>query len=557
MRWLALLSICLFFSACSFFEKSDDTDIVEGLPTFKYLSDSLNAAGVKSVKWAVDGGEIVYSQPSSINWTLELEPIRKNNVNHLRYRANYKVLDTIVGSERRISFKAKSLDQEVQNMEVRTINGRLVYYLIEKVRTNVFSNALMRFEFTPTHYSLELNQSIEWIFESQQFVYGTILPQGELWRGEFSMSDQKTPIQFMLNLEGEKTLFVKNSNELIGFNRTSTSGDTLFFGSDYFNSSFQLVLTSDSTIDGRWLNEKSDISRSLSFQARKSIPYRFKTNSIPDYNLSGSHQAVFFDDEGKVEDTTILSLNQCKHLVTGTFLTETGDYRHLEGVIRNDSLLLSTMDGTHVYLFKAKIIGDKLDGVFYAGPTFHQRWAANLSTNHELSDPLSITTASDSIPFTFSFPNSLGDTVSLSDEAFKDKAVIISIMGTWCSNCMDEALFLKEVYDSYESRGLAIVALDFELISDSGRAFENISRHKTSLGIEYPILLASLKSTKQKASELMPALSGISSYPTMVFLDRNHQIARIHTGFSGPGTGRKNYDAFREECLSFIGTLID
>lgn len=557
MKELAIFALVLLFSSCAMLEMSDDTVLVTDLPTFEQLADSLNANNVKSVKWAINEGEVIYSEPIIIDWRQELEPLRKNNVNHLRFKENYTVLDTLIGSERRVSFRANNADQEIQTMEVRVQRGRLVYYLIEKSRSSVFSDSRMRFEFTPTHYSLELNQSIKWLFGSQQFVFGNILANGDLWRGEFAMSDQKTPIQFMVTLEGEKSLFIKNGDELIGFNRTSSRGDTLCFGSDYFNSTFELLFTSDSTIAGRWLNEKSDVARILPFKAQKNIPYRFKAVNVPNQNLSGSHQAIFYASDGSVEDTTILHLTQCKHLVTGSFLTETGDYRHLEGVVRNDSLLLSTMDGTHVYLFKAKINQGKLDGVFYAGPSFSQQWSANISTEHQLKDPKKITTSSDTVDFDFSFDNANSERVSLSDARFEDKVVIVSIMGTWCSNCMDEAIFLKEVHETYGHRGLEIVALDFELISDSTRAIENIERHRKSLNIEYPILLASLKSTKQKASELLPALSSISSYPTMVFLDRNHQIVRIHTGFSGPGTGRKNYDAFREEYLAFIDTLLN
>jgi hypothetical protein len=32
-------------------------------------------------------------------------------------------------------------------------------------------------------------------------------------------------------------------------------------------------------------------------------------------------------------------------------------------------------------------------------------------------------------------------------------------------------------------------------------------------------------------------LSGISSFPTTVFLDRNGKIVAVHTGFNGPATG--------------------
>jgi len=40
---------------------------------------------------------------------------------------------------------------------------------------------------------------------------------------------------------------------------------------------------------------------------------------------------------------------QTKNKLTGTFLTTTGDYRYLDGIVTGDSLKLSTFDGAHAY----------------------------------------------------------------------------------------------------------------------------------------------------------------------------------------------------------------
>ncbi len=53
-------------------------------------------------------------------------------------------------------------------------------------------------------------------------------------------------------------------------------------------------------------------------------------------------------------------------------------------------------------------------------------------------------------PFKFSFPDVNG------------KVVIVSISGSWCPNCHDEAPFLAELYRKYQSKGLEIVSLSFE-----------------------------------------------------------------------------------------------
>jgi thiol-disulfide isomerase/thioredoxin len=44
---------------------------------------------------------------------------------------------------------------------------------------------------------------------------------------------------------------------------------------------------------------------------------------------------------------------------------------------------------------------------------------------------------------TFSFPIVTGKKVSLTDDKYRGKVVILQLFGTWCPNCMDETKFLK------------------------------------------------------------------------------------------------------------------
>jgi len=41
---------------------------------------------------------------------------------------------------------------------------------------------------------------------------------------------------------------------------------------------------------------------------------------------------------------------------------------------------------------------------------------------------------------------------------------------------------------------------------------------------------------KKEAAKALPMLNKIISYPTMIFLDKNDKVIKIHTGFSGPAT---------------------
>ena len=539
---------------CNSLEESEEAAVVKGLPSFKAFVDSLNNADLMVAKWAVNGDSIVERAALNIDWEKELETLRKSNVNHLRFRDSYTISDSVIGSERRVSFVAISDDQEVQRMEVRLVKGAVIYYAINKANSTLFSSSIIEFEFHPHQYSLKLDQKIKWVFDNQQYVVGNVFPKGTFWRANLQFDDAKCPINFIITENGQ--LLAKNGSETVRFSQSESIEDSLIFHSDNFNSSLVYSHVSDNKISGKWINGKKDNAYSVSFQAIKNTPYRFLVETIPTTNLTGSHTAKFLKPDGEVQETVELRLVQNNHIVTGSFLTETGDYRFLEGVVRNDSLLLSTMDGTHAYLFQAEIIDQELSGVFQTGTGYKQAWKATLNSKPAMRSAEHITTKHDSIPFSFSFPDSKGNIVSISDEQFMGKPMIITIMGTWCSNCLDESVFLKEIHELYSEKELKIVALDFELVSDSVRAFKNIDRHKQSLGVNYPVLLASTKATKKRASELLPALSEVSSYPTMIFLDRNHEIVRIHTGFSGPATGRESYDAFRSKYLALAADLV-
>ncbi|MEL6590000.1 MAG: TlpA disulfide reductase family protein, partial [Bacteroidota bacterium] len=157
----------------------------------------------------------------------------------------------------------------------------------------------------------------------------------------------------------------------------------------------------------------------------------------------------------------------------------------------------------------------------------------------------------------FSFPDLEGTPVSLDDTRFDDKVVVIQIMGSWCPNCLDETKLYKEWYDRYHDQGLEIVALAFERSrGDLSLAQRNVKRLVDKLGLEYPFLIAATENNKAGASAKLPMLNAIISYPTSIFLDRQGNIRRIHTGFNGPGTGevylryREEYEAFLEKLLA-------
>jgi hypothetical protein len=106
-----------------------------------------------------------------------------------------------------------------------------------------------------------------------------------------------------------------------------------------------------------------------------------------------------------------------------------------------------------------------------------------------------------------------------------------------------------------ELKDIEFVALAFEYAKTKDNALNSIRKLKKQLGINYPILLAQYGSSdKSRALEKFPMLNKIISYPTTIFLDKNKDVIKIHTGFNGPATGEK-YTEFINEFNSTIKFL--
>jgi peroxiredoxin len=151
----------------------------------------------------------------------------------------------------------------------------------------------------------------------------------------------------------------------------------------------------------------------------------------------------------------------------------------------------------------------------------------------------------------FTFPNAEGKAVSLAD--YGQKVKILQIMGTWCPNCWDETRFLTQYVENVPSDKLAVIALAFERSPDI--AATQIAVYKKKMNLPYEILVAGTSTKKEEAAKALPFISGVMAFPTMVIVDKNNKIRRIHTGFDGPATSKhaefkKEFDIFVKQLMS-------
>lgn len=76
---------------------------------------------------------------------------------------------------------------------------------------------------------------------------------------------------------------------------------------------------------------------------------------------------------------------------------------------------------------------------------------------------------------------------------------------------------------------------------------------KNRFNIPYPLLITGY--TPGEADKSLPMLKDIIGFPTTIIIDKKGDVRKIHTGFSGPGTG-KYYTEFIEEFETLTDNLL-
>lgn len=374
------------------------------------------------------------------------------------------------------------------------------------------------------------------------------------WHGQLEVMDGYIlPFTFELSAgEGKMAMRVFNAEEEILVDEITIEQDSFHIQMPVFEGYLAGRFT-DSVMTGSFIKES--LERVVPFQARAGKQDRFEVEKPPVTDISGIWETYFNPDK---EDPDVAKgiFQQVNSRITGTYRTPIGDYRYLEGVLDGDSLKLSTFDGAHAFLFVAQVTDSMMNGAFYSGNHSKELFEARRNDSFELPDPNTLTFLKDGYDrIKFSFPDESGKYLSLEDQRFKDKVVLIQIMGTWCPNCLDESKFLSNYVITRNYDDLQVVALAFEYAPTEEKAFRGIQRLKDRLGISYPVLLAQVGSSdKTKANEKLPMLNHVLSYPTTIFLDKTGKVRNIHTGFNGPATGEP-FEAFQREFDSIIRVL--
>ena len=374
------------------------------------------------------------------------------------------------------------------------------------------------------------------------------------WRGEITIQEQQLPFNFRVKkVEGTYVIYLYDGDSVIELNEVMVVKDSLFFTMHIFDIDVKAKIEGN-TLHGSYTKNyatdyvlpfKATFGKTTKLDHAKSDPFFNGKWSIKIHNKNGTNRdlvGVFKTEDG---------------ILKGTLLSRTGDYRYLEGTSENGEFTLYGFDGNHMYIFKGKADGDVLNGDFWSGKTLHLKFSGVRNKNAELPKESKVAFLKEGYDkIDFSFPDLNGKIVSLIDEKYKDKVVILQLLGTWCPNCMDETKFYQNWYKENKQRGVEIIGLAYEVKDDYEYARTRVQKMKDRLNIEYDFVIAGTSSFKS-TSKSLPMLNRKITFPMSIIIDKKGVVRDIHVGFSGPATGDYYLEFIEDFNSKMDGLLVE
>lgn len=375
-------------------------------------------------------------------------------------------------------------------------------------------------------------------------------PKAGVWR--FELRYPSISIPFLIELEPGRrgwsgTLI--NGAERIPLTDIHVEKGRWIIPLQTYQNHLELSINSKTSISGYFVKTAKKPAEKIPLRGSHGAFRRFdRSVSKPGMDLNGKWSMEITGPDGKTSAAVAL-FAQTGATVNASIMTPTGDYRYIDGVVSGTDFETAAFDGVFNFVFKGKLDGERLTGVIASKTT--STFTAKRDPNAALPDPYKQTSV-ETINFAFPDP-ATGKTVSLSDPAYSGKPVIIQIFGSWCPNCIDELGFLGPWYEANKSRGIEVVALSFERAPTPEDARKHLAKVVKKREIPYPVLLAGASADETPNAKL--GIANFISFPTTIFLTKEHKVHKVHTGFNGPGTGIY-YDEFKKSFSATVEELL-
>lgn len=381
------------------------------------------------------------------------------------------------------------------------------------------------------------------------------IPEGK-WQAVLQRPDGiYIPFTFELALvNGSPAVYIINAEEKLLIDDISFQGDSLVASLPFFDAKFVAAPVGYGYVAGSYYKTSGATTTRIPFEARIN-KNRFEQGQKAAYNINGKWEVYLKEDR---VDIGIFNQDE-RGNITGTILTPTGDYRYMEGVVNGDSLMVSVFDGGFNMLLTAKIKDDNtlINGMLYSGLTGKQNWHAKRNDALEMNDGEDLTKMRPGEErLNFSFLSTEGKQVSINDERYKGKVVLIQIMGSWCPNCMDETAFLSDYYNKNKHRGLEVIGLAYERTTDFEKNKKLLKPYIERFNVQYPILIPPVAvSDPDKELKTLPQIDQIKAYPSLIYIGRDGKVRKIHSGFSGPASG-VFYETYKKNFYEDLDKLL-
>jgi thiol-disulfide isomerase/thioredoxin len=344
---------------------------------------------------------------------------------------------------------------------------------------------------------------------------------------------------------------IKCDSIRFGRDRTTARDTYNFYFPEY--QSYIHAEVRGAVMQGYWCVTTKDNYR-IPFVADAGRPYRFTSLKIPPTGDISGRWATLFDINSDTPEKAVAEFTQDGNHLSGTFRTETGDYRFLEGTVQGRKFWLSCFDGSHAFLFSGNIAKDSLIGEFRSGKGKPSLWNAWRDNKFDLGSPDTLTHLVEGKTLSFKFNTPDGQVLQYPSASFNNKVTVLTIMGTWCPNCRDEQIFLRDFLKENPelAQQMHVVGASFERHKDIAAANAQLVQYRKVMGLSHDIVYAG-KANKEEAAAVFPVLDKVIAFPTMIIIDKKGKIRRVHTGFDGPATSK--YADFKAEFKAFVQQL--
>jgi thiol-disulfide isomerase/thioredoxin len=370
------------------------------------------------------------------------------------------------------------------------------------------------------------------------------------WRFELKTTHAVVP--FILEFSKNKNKYeasLQNGKEIIPLKDIQVNGNQISIPLQTYEISLELELLKDGLIAGALVRHNKNPKVKTPVSANFALSERFpEKKQKPEINLSG-RWAISMLDEQEHKDTGILLFEQKDNQLNGSILTPTGDYRYFEGYVSGNEFVAASFDGVYNYLLKGKVKDGKLSAEILSN--YKTIIEGKKDESAELPDAYKQTQLE---RLNFNFPDLQGKFVQLESSQFRNKPVIVQFFGSWCPNCLDEMNYLIPWYKTRKQKNIEIIALAFERSNTKEEAKKQLLKTKKKYQIPYTLLIAG-STSDDKPKDKIPGLKNFISFPTTLFLNKKHEIIKIHAGFTGPSTG-EFFERWKKEFNQTVEEMV-